>query len=55
MTSLIEWWCHLVGISDPGAIQIALGIAGAASAFFVAYLILIMIMAAIEGISSGFR
>lgn len=37
MTGLIQWWCHLIGITDAGSIQIAIGIAGGGSALFVAF------------------
>jgi hypothetical protein len=36
----IEWWCHLVGISDPGSVQIAVGIVGGGSALAIIYFLL---------------
>ena len=35
MEKLVTWWCHLIGITDPQAIQFAIGNVGAGTFLFI--------------------
>lgn len=48
MEAAILWWCHLLGIYDIYAIQIANGIVGGGSLLFLAYLVFGLAMGAIS-------
>lgn len=55
MTGWIEWWCHLIGITDPTAVQIATGIVAGGSALGLLYFGLMMVLMVIGGIFSLFK
>lgn len=40
MQQLITWWCHLIGITDEAAIQMAVGIVGGSSLVLVVLVVL---------------
>lgn len=41
---LVVWWCKVLGVSDPGAIQIATGVFAGGSLLFVGFMILTAII-----------
>jgi hypothetical protein len=55
LQNAVDWWCRLVGISDPTAIQIAVGIVGAASLLLVVWLAAILLFAAIAALDAADR
>ena len=54
MEWLIRWWCDLIGITDPVAIQVAVGVSGVA-ALIIVILIAFAIAAAVIAISDSGR
>lgn len=52
MAAWVDWWCHLIGISDPVAIQVAAGIVAGGAALAVLYFVLMMALMLIGGIFS---
>ena len=52
MEKMVDWWCNLVGISDPTAIQIATGVFGgglALAVIFVASQLVVELLEFIAG------
>jgi len=49
MEILINYWCHLIGIKDHNAIEIAAGIVGGGTALLIVAVVLIWIMDLTEG------
>jgi hypothetical protein len=41
---LMVWWCKVLGVSDPGAVQIATGVFAGGSLIFVGLLVLTAIV-----------
>jgi hypothetical protein len=41
---LVVWWCKVLGVSDPGAVQIATGVFAGGSLIFVGLLVLTAIV-----------
>jgi hypothetical protein len=41
---LVVWWCNIIGVSDPGAIQIATGVFAGGSLLFLGFMILTMMV-----------
>jgi len=44
MQNFVTWWCHLIGVTDAAAIQIATGIIASAPILFVAYFIAVVVI-----------
>jgi hypothetical protein len=47
MEKMVEWWCHVVGINDPTAVQIATGVFGgglALAAIFIAWRLIVELL-----------
>ncbi len=38
MQKAVEWWCALVGVIDPGAIHIAVGIVAGGTMLYIGFL-----------------
>ena len=36
MSRFVDWWCALIGITDPLSVQVAVGMAGAITLFYLA-------------------
>jgi hypothetical protein len=49
MEILINYWCHLIGIKDHNAIEMAAGIVGGGTALLIVAVVLIWIMDLTEG------
>jgi hypothetical protein len=54
MQGAMKWWCDLIGVTDPSAVQIATGIAAGGTALLVAWMALAFVMM-IVGIFSSAR
>lgn len=55
MERLIDWWCALIGITDPQAIQIAVGIAGAGTLYLALVLLWTSVWFAIGAVANFFE
>ena len=53
MSGWIDWWCHLIGITDAGAIQIAAGIVAGGSALFIGYLAVMVVLMIVGAIGNA--
>ena len=52
MESFVNWWCHLIGITDTMAIQVATGVMGGGLALLVALILWTIAMVLFEAIVS---
>ena len=52
MESLVNWWCHLIGITDTMAIQVATGVMGGGLALLIALILWTIAMVLFEAIVS---
>jgi hypothetical protein len=51
LPAFVEWWCHLVGVTDAAAVQTATGfVAGAAliSSLYVIWYVFLVLVAAVD-------
>jgi hypothetical protein len=48
MGGFVDWWCHLIGIPDPTAIQVATGIVGGGSALLIVLIIYLVVMGILQ-------
>jgi hypothetical protein len=39
----VDWWCQVIGVTDPNAMHVAEGIVAASLILFVLYIILILV------------
>ena len=37
MSRFVDWWCALIGITDPLSVQVAVGMAGAITLYLAVY------------------
>jgi hypothetical protein len=52
MESFVNWWCHLIGITDTMAIQVATGVVGGGLALLIALILWTIAMVLFEAIVS---
>lgn len=52
MEGYVSWWCHLIGVQDIYAIQIATGIVAGGSALFLTFAIFALAMQILNSIIS---
>jgi hypothetical protein len=52
MESFVNWWCHLIGITDIMAIQVATGVVGGGLALLIALILWTIAMVLFEAIVS---
>jgi hypothetical protein len=44
MESFVAWWCNLIGITSPGAIEVASGILGASIVICAVWVVLVIVL-----------
>ncbi|MEZ5901668.1 MAG: hypothetical protein R3D51_19485 [Hyphomicrobiaceae bacterium] len=47
MQGWVKWWCDLIGVTDPGSIQIATGIMAGGTGLLAAYIAWLLVVFAL--------
>jgi hypothetical protein len=55
MEAFVRWWCHLIGITNDAAVQIAVGVVGAGLLLGAIYIALDVIVGIVVMLFSRFR
>lgn len=55
MQDFVNWWCNLIGVTDPTSIQIAAGVISGGIALFIGYIALLVAYVVVSLVPAAIR
>lgn len=49
MQTAVEWWCHLIGITDAQSVSVATGVVGGGFALYAMFIVYVLVVAMLGG------